>query len=144
MTQKSVYLIVEKVITSLDQSKAAGPDCILVVVLKNCESELWYILAEFSNMSLKESCFPDFWRVLLLLLVFKNVWERSAAKNYCPFSLISVVSKVFEKSFIKYLRQALVSMWNSHYEKSSVSVFQEFFVSIDKIFTLGGRLGSRL
>ena len=40
MTQKSVYLIVEKVIISLDQSKAAGPDCILVVVLKNCESEL--------------------------------------------------------------------------------------------------------
>ena len=110
MTQKSVYLIVKKVITSLDQSKAAGPDCILVVVLKNSESELWYILAEFSNMSLKESCFPDFWRVLLLLPVFKNVWERSAAKNYCPFSHISVINKVFEKSFIKYLRQALVSM----------------------------------
>ena len=29
--------------------------------------------------------------------VFKNVWERSAAKNYCPVSLLFVVSKVFEK-----------------------------------------------
>ena len=29
--------------------------------------------------------------------VFKNVGERSAAKNYCPVSLHSVVSKVFEK-----------------------------------------------
>ena len=29
--------------------------------------------------------------------VFKNVGERSAAKNYCPVSLLSVVSKVFEK-----------------------------------------------
>ena len=29
--------------------------------------------------------------------VFKNVEERSTAKNYCPASLISVVSKVFEK-----------------------------------------------
>ena len=28
---------------------------------------------------------------------FKNVWERSTAKNYCPVSLLSVVSKVFEK-----------------------------------------------
>ena len=29
--------------------------------------------------------------------VFKNVGERSTAKNYRPFSLLSVVSKVFEK-----------------------------------------------
>ena len=29
--------------------------------------------------------------------VFKNVGERSSAKNYRPVSLISVVSKVFEK-----------------------------------------------
>ena len=32
--------------------------------------------------------------------VFKNVGERSTAKNYCPVSLLSVVSKVFEK-FVK-------------------------------------------
>ena len=29
--------------------------------------------------------------------VFKNVGEKSAAKNYSPVSLLSVVSKVFEK-----------------------------------------------
>ena len=29
--------------------------------------------------------------------VFKNVGERSTAKNYCPVSLLFVVSKVFEK-----------------------------------------------
>ena len=29
--------------------------------------------------------------------VFKNVGERSTAKNYCPVSLLSVVSKVFEE-----------------------------------------------
>ena len=29
--------------------------------------------------------------------VFKNVGEKSTAKNYCPVSLLSVVSKVFEK-----------------------------------------------
>ena len=31
-------------ITNLDLSKASGPDCIPVVVLKNCEPELCYIL----------------------------------------------------------------------------------------------------
>ena len=28
---------------------------------------------------------------------FKNVGERSVSNNYCPVSLLSVVSKVFEK-----------------------------------------------
>ena len=32
-----------------------------------------------------------------MVLVFNNVWERSTAKNYRLVSLLSVVSKVFEK-----------------------------------------------
>ena len=89
--------MVRKVVMNLDLSKAFGPDCIPVVVLKNCESELSYILAELFNKSLKESCFPDYWKVSSVVPVFKNVGERSTAKNYRPVSLLSVVSKVFEK-----------------------------------------------
>ena len=37
-------------------------------------------------MCLKESCFPDYWKVSLVVPVFNNVGERSAAKNYHPFS----------------------------------------------------------
>ena len=62
-----------KVVMNLDLSKACGPDCIPVVVLKNC------------------------WKVSSVVPVFKNVGERSTAKNYRPVSLLSVVSKVFEK-----------------------------------------------
>ena len=82
---------------NLDLSKASGPDCIPVVVLKNCEPKLSYILAELFNKCLKESCFPDCWKVSSVVPVFKNVGERSTAKNYHPVSLLSVVSKVFEK-----------------------------------------------
>ena len=89
--------MVRKVIMNLDLSKASGPDCIPVVVLKNCELELSYILAELFNKCLKESCFPDCWKVSSVVPVFKNVGERSTGKNYRPVSLLSVVSKVFEK-----------------------------------------------
>ena len=82
---------------NLDLSKASGPDFIPVVVLKNCEPELSYILTELFNKCLKESCFPDCWKVSSVVPVFKNVGERSTAKNYRPVSLLSVVSKVFEK-----------------------------------------------
>ena len=89
--------MVKKVITNLDSSKAFGLDCIPVVVLKNCEPELLYILAELFNMCLKEFCFPDCWKVSSVVPVFRNVGEGSTAKNYRPVSLLSVVSKVFEK-----------------------------------------------
>ena len=89
--------MVKKVIMNLASSKASGPDCIPVVVLQNCESELSYILAELFNMCQKESCFSDCWKVSLVVSVFKNVGERSTAKNCCPVNLLSVVSKVFEK-----------------------------------------------
>ena len=89
--------MVRKVIMNLNLSKASGPDCIPVVVLKNCEPELSYILAELFNKCLKVSCFPDCWKVSSVVPVFKNVGERSTAKNYRPVSLLSVVSKIFEK-----------------------------------------------
>ena len=81
---------------NLDLPKASGPDCIPVVVLKNCEPELSYILAELFNKCLKKSCFPDCRKVSLVVPVFKNVQERSKAKNYHPVSPFSVFSIVFE------------------------------------------------
>ena len=71
--------MLKKVIMNLDLSKAYGLDCIPVVVLQNCELELSYILAELFNKCLKESCFPDCWKVSSAVPVFKNVEERSSA-----------------------------------------------------------------
>ena len=89
--------MVKKVIKNLDLSKASSPDCIPVVVLKNCEPELSYILAELFSKCLNESCFPDCWKVLSVVPVFKNVGERSTAKNYRSVGLLSLVTKVFAK-----------------------------------------------
>ena len=64
--------MVKKVIMNLDFSKASRPYFILVVVLKNCEPELSYILAELFNKYLKESWFPDCWKVSSVVPVFKE------------------------------------------------------------------------
>ena len=86
--------MVKNVIKNIDSLKASGPDCIPVVVLKNCEPELSDILAELFNLCLKEPCFPDCWEISPVVSVFKNAGETSTAKNYCPVSLLSVVSSV--------------------------------------------------
>ena len=109
MTQPSLYLfffsktnlklhiisvtstMVRKVISDLNLSKIkTGPDIVLVVVLINCEPELF-------NICLKESCFPDCWKFSSVVPIFKNVGESCATKIYHPVSLLSVVSKVYEK-----------------------------------------------
>ena len=113
--------MVKKVIMNLDLLKASGPDCIPVVVLKNCDPELSYILAERFNKCLNKSCFPDCWKVSLVVPVFKNVGERSTAKNYYPVSLLSVVSKVFEKFVINRIVD--------HLEKCGLFYFQYGFRS---------------
>ena len=88
--------MVRKVVMNLDLSKASGPNCIPVVVLKNCEPELSYVLAELFNKCLKESSFPDCWKVSSVVPVVKNVGEWSTAKNYGTVSLLSVVSSLWK------------------------------------------------
>ena len=34
-----------KLITNLDPSKVSVPDCIIIVVLKNCDPELSYVIS---------------------------------------------------------------------------------------------------
>ena len=41
--------------------------------------------------------FSDCWKFSSGFPVYKNIGERPTAKNYRPVSLLSVVSKVFEK-----------------------------------------------
>ena len=65
--------MVKKVIMNLDFSRVSGLDCIPLVVLKNHELELPYVLAELFNKCLKESCFPGCEKVSSVVHVFKNV-----------------------------------------------------------------------
>ena len=73
--------MVKKFIMNPDLSRACGLKYIPLVVLKNCELEPSYILAELFNKCLKHSCFPYCWKVSSVFPVFKNIRERSAAKN---------------------------------------------------------------
>ena len=50
--------MVKKVITNLDLSKMSGSDCVPVVVQKNCEPELSFILAELLTMGNSMSNHP--------------------------------------------------------------------------------------
>ena len=50
-------------------------------------------------MCLKDSCFPDCWKVSSAVSELTSVEERSITNNYCPISLLSVVRKDLQYSF---------------------------------------------
>ena len=89
--------LVQKVITKFDSSNASGPDCIPVVVLKNCEPALSYILVELFNTCLNKFCFRGCWKVSSVVSAFQNVVEGTMVKNYRTVSILFVISKLFEK-----------------------------------------------
>lgn len=82
--------MVKKAITDLDSLKAPCLEYIPVVVLKNREPELSYILADIFNICLNESCFSGCWKVPSLVPVFRKIWERSKAAKYRPVSFTMV------------------------------------------------------
>ena len=54
-------------------------------------------------------CFPDCWKVSSVVHVFKNVGERSAAKNYRPDS--KVFEKLVSNSIVGYLEKCGLFFW---------------------------------
>ena len=57
---------------------------------------------------------------------------------------IECARKKKEQSWTKYMRQTLVLLEAAHYSKRSVSVFQQGFASIHKIFIFQGQLSTSL
>ena len=91
--------MVKQIRTDLVSSKTSDPDCMPMMILKNFEAKLSYMLADLFNINWKASCFPDCRQVLPLVTVFKNVGERSVSKTYHlpTYLLLSVVTKIYEK-----------------------------------------------
>ena len=82
--------LVKKVKANADFSKASGPICIPLEVLRK---------PELFNMRLKESCFQTVGRYGSSYLIYgscvgENVGERPMAKNDWPVILLSVVSSI--------------------------------------------------
>ena len=71
---------------------------------------------------------PDCWKISSVVPVFNNVGERSTAKNYRPVSLLSVVSKLFEK----FVNNRIVD----HLEKSGLFLISSMVLGlIDQLQT---------
>ena len=96
------------IISVISVNKAVGPDCISPKMLKYSKETISTPLCLLFNKSLSLKTFPDCWKSAHVLPPFKKD-DLSVTSNYRPVSLLSCVSKMFEKIIFKHLHSFLYS-----------------------------------
>ena len=86
---------VQKLLTNLNPSKAAGPDQLHPRFLKEVAEELSPLYTALFQKSLEEGYVPMQWRTANVTPVFKK-GEKYDPANYRPVSLTAITSKIME------------------------------------------------
>ena len=117
---------VKNILIDLDTTKDVGPDHINNKILKECAESLSTPLSDLFNKSLSEGIYPDSWKEAIVTAIFKKLLKHIKS-NYCPISLLSCISKVFEKlvfiNLFKYLiTNGMLTDTNSGFRKNDSSI----------------------
>ena len=86
-----------EIINSL-KNCAVGWDCLPASIFKENKDFFSNILKHMVNLSLEQGIFPKELKIANIIPIFKS-GETDAVGNYRPVSLLSTVSKVFERAF---------------------------------------------
>ena len=114
---------VSSVLSCLSLGKASGPDDINNRILRELHHELSHPLCSLFNYSIQCGKVPSIWKQANVTPIFKK-GDSSDVSNYRPISLLSCLSKVFERLVFKYL-------FNHFRDNSILSPFQSGFIPKD-------------
>ena len=85
---------------SIDCKKSFGFDKIHPFLLFSAALEIFKPLTYIVNLTLERGIFPNSLKIAKVIPIFKQ-GSRSSCNNYRPISLLSALSKIFEKSILK-------------------------------------------
>lgn len=104
-------LEIVKIANNLKNSNSSGPDNLNTNFVKKNISFLCTPLCIIFNECLEKGIFPNILKKAKVVTIFKK-GSRSELNNYRPISLLSVVSKIFEKCLAERLEK--------HFEKNNL------------------------
>ena len=87
---------VEKLIASLNRSKATGPYSIPTNIIHLLKSDISIPLSKIYNLSLESGIYPETLKVAKTVPIFKK-GSHHLISNYRPISLLSNLNKILEK-----------------------------------------------
>ena len=95
--------VIEKIINSFDNGKAAGVDNVYIEILKEGSELISQILHMLFKVCYKYAIIPDEWKIANTIPVYKKKGKIEDITNYRPISVTSVIRKVYEKLILQYL-----------------------------------------
>ena len=87
---------IEKIIEQIPVSKATGPDCVGVKLIKAGAKAIAPSLSKLFNLCFSTATFPQIWKTAEVVPLFKN-GDKTKADNYRPISILPVISKIIER-----------------------------------------------
>jgi len=88
---------VKKIIKNLPNKKAPGHDKITNFMFKKLPSKGFVLLSTLFNSLLRLGYFPVKWKIATIILIKKPGKDKTNPDSYRPISLLTSLSKIFEK-----------------------------------------------
>ena len=120
--------LVKDCISLLKVPKASGPDNISPKLLKACSGSICKPLLLIFNKSLESATFPTDWKSANVNPLHKKE-SKQFTENYRPISLLSCVSKIFERCVFKFIfnhciDNKIITRFQSAYQEGDSPVSQ--------------------
>ena len=136
------YEEIRIILKNLTTNKATGPDSISNKLLKECADSLCGPLTYIFNRSLSLGIYPDDWKEAMITALFKKI-DPSLTKNYRPISLLSCISKIFEKCIFNhtypyFIDNELLPDYNSGFRQNDsainriIAMLEEIYIGLDE------------
>lgn len=109
---------IKNIVKNFKNFKAPGLDSIMSITIKRLPSEAYKFLTDIFNKCLELCYFPNTWKTAKIIPIVKPMKNATLASSYRPISLLSCVSKIFEK--------LLLERMNRHIFENNIYIEEQF------------------